>query len=103
MSAENGQSRIISLEERRANTPRRGNDLITVQQCHDMVIQECAKVHEYYLTQIPPFVARMIQDALLSYGLIVAQPPALVEDAPEVNASDVASDTPVGPQADGAT
>lgn len=63
-------NRILSLEAARSAKQRKGNDFITVQQAYDMVIQECAKVHEFYLEQIPHFTARMIQDALLSYGLI---------------------------------
>lgn len=74
MSEPNGKGSLLSLETARASRPRKGNDLITVQQAYDMVIQECAKVHEHYLTQLPHFTARMIQDALLSYGLIVPQP-----------------------------
>ncbi len=78
MSETNGQApetkRILSLEAARANKIRKGNDLITVQQCYDMVIQECAKVHEHYLQQIPNYTARMIQDALLHYGLIQPLP-----------------------------
>ncbi len=78
MNETNGQApetkRILSLEAARANKIRKGNDLITVQQCYDMVIQECAKVHEHYLQQIPNYTARMIQDALLHYGLIQPLP-----------------------------
>lgn len=85
----NGTHPILSLEAARSKGTRKGNDFITVQQAHDMVIQECAKVHEYYLTQIPTFVARMIQDALMSYGLIVVQPgttditPVVASESPE--------------------
>lgn len=78
-------SRILSMEAARANGIRKGNDFITVQQAYDMVIQECAKVHEHYLTQIPNFMARMIQDALLSYGLI-ALPASDISPAPVADA-----------------
>lgn len=69
MSAENGKNRILSLDGARSNRIRKGNDFITVQQAYDLIIQECAKVHEHYLTQIPQHVARMVQDALLDYRL----------------------------------
>lgn len=68
------EKRILSLEAARATKTRKGNDFITVQQAYDMVIQECAKVHEHYLEQIPTFVARMVQDALLHYQLITPLP-----------------------------
>lgn len=77
MSESNGKS-ILSLEAARAQRPQKDNDFITVKQArglaYDLVMQECAKVHEHYLTQIPVFVARQIQDALLLYGLLVPAP-----------------------------
>jgi hypothetical protein len=66
----NGKGAILSLDAARSNGIRKGNDFITVQQAYDMVIQECAKVHEHYLTQIPNHVATMSMDALVGYGLI---------------------------------
>lgn len=69
----NGNGRILSLGD--ARKPKaKGSDLLTRDQCAVMIAEECTKVHEYYLTQIPPFVARMIQDALLSFGLIKMDP-----------------------------
>lgn len=62
-------SPILSLDAARVGKMRKGNDFITVQQAYDLIIQECAKVHEHYLTQIPQHVARMVQDALLDYQL----------------------------------
>lgn len=73
MSETNGK--IVSLEAARSRGNRKGNDFITVQQAYDMVIQECAKVHEHYLTQLPNHMAVMIQDALLEYKLIEPLPP----------------------------
>lgn len=71
MSSQNGNGkRILSLDDKRMVLPRKGNDFITVAQAQQMVVEETTKVHEYYLEQIPPYVARMIQDALMSYGLI---------------------------------
>lgn len=46
----------------------------TVQDVYEIVAAETAKVHEFYLNQLPPFVARMIQDSLMSYGLIQLDP-----------------------------
>lgn len=72
-----GMNRILSVSAAK-NAPRhaltRAQRAEVERIAYDMVIQECAKVHEHYLTQIPTFVARMVQDALLSYGLIVPQP-----------------------------
>lgn len=78
----NGQAegRILTLDAVRKPKDR-GSDLATKQDVANMIATECAKVHEHYLTQIPAFVARMIQDALLSYGLIVV-PPGTTDIAP---------------------
>lgn len=73
MSTENGKpnGRILSLDTPTKSRPLgKGSDFITVQQCAEIMAVETSKVHEYYLTQIPAFTARMIQDALMSYGLI---------------------------------
>lgn len=98
MSETNGTApeakRILSLESARATKTRKGNDFITVQQAYDMVIQECAKVHEHYLTQIPTFVARMVQDALLSYGLIVPQPGADIAPVAPAEATVPSAESP---------
>lgn len=42
----------------------------TIKDVYDIVAAETTKVHEFYLNQLPPFVARMIQDSLMSYDLI---------------------------------
>lgn len=76
---------------------KKDSDLITVRECRAIVADECAKVHEYYLNQIPPFVGRMIQDALMSYGLIKlsdeAQLAATPTDGPSAAAT---TDAPAG-------
>lgn len=77
MSAENGKpngaSRILSLDG--ARKPKdKGSDLATKQDVANIIAAEVSKVHEYYLNQIPAFTARMIQDALIAYGLISVQP-----------------------------
>lgn len=41
----------------------------TIKEVYEIVAEETAKVHEYYLTQIPQYTAKMIQDALLDLGL----------------------------------
>lgn len=78
----NGKSRIHLLDHQPPRHPakdakgrplHRAPDLQTV---YELIAEETAKVHEYYLNQIPQFVARMIQDALLSYGLIKLDPAA---------------------------
>lgn len=50
------------------------SDLITVAQARALIADEATKVHEFYMRQIPEFVARMIQDALLGFGLIKMDP-----------------------------
>ena len=45
-----------------------------IEEVYEIVAEETAKVHEFYLQQIPTYVARMIQDALMSYGLIKLNP-----------------------------
>lgn len=64
-----------------------------------IVAEECAKVHDFYLTQIPHFVARMIQDALVAYGLVTVQ--ATPEGEPTVAAAPdaAAAETPAEPSA----
>jgi hypothetical protein len=69
----------------------------TVEDVYQIVAGETAKVHDFYLQQIPPFVAKMIQDALMSYGLIqltpdaklAATPPEGEQPAPAEAATDV--------------
>lgn len=41
-----------------------------IEEVYEIVADETAKVHEYYLNQIPQFVGKMIQDALRDYGLV---------------------------------
>lgn len=92
----NGKGSILSLDAARSNGIRKGNDFITVQQAYDMVIQECAKVHQFYLEQIPNYTARMIQDALLSYGLIAPLAnPDIGPASPVVESTDEQGETVV--------
>lgn len=83
-----GMGRILLLST--ANKPK--SSLTRAQRAeaekiaHEIVTQECAKVHEHYLQQIPNFVARMIQDALMTYGLIVPQPGTDIAPKTEGNA-----------------
>jgi hypothetical protein len=102
MSEANGK-RILSLDGTPARKAKDAGGRIlthnaTVEEVHQIVAAECAKVHEHYLNQIPHFVARMIQDALLGYGLIVPQPGAdiaPVEATPETaDAIPSSGDTP---------
>ena len=102
----NGKGSIVSLDEVRATRSpmKKGADLATRQDVADMIAAECAKVHEYYLNQIPPFCARMIQDALISFGLLQVAPgpdhpdgaqlqavPAMATTQPEITADHVAT------------
>ena len=98
MSDNGTVNRILSLDAKRAGKQRQGNDFITVQQCYDMVIQECAKVHEHYLQQIPTYVAKMTQDALVHYGLIVPLPENGVETPHGAPAAEVDSGNTAEPQ-----
>lgn len=94
----NGTNRILSLDQvasqRNAKDDHgrllRGN--ATVREAHEIAIEEGNKVHEFYLKQIPPFTARMIQDALVSYGLIKLSPDAQLAATPP--------DTPTSAPAD---
>ena len=68
-----GNGKIVSLAD---GTRGRKFTLTNAQRAeveriaHDMVIQECAKVHEFYMGQIPAFMANMIVDALVDRKLI---------------------------------
>lgn len=89
--------RILSLDQAR-QPMRKDNDLCTIAQARQLAAEEYTKVHEFYLNQIPPYVARMIQDALMSYGLIKLSDEAQLA-ATQVDASAAAS----GPQSETGT
>lgn len=72
-AADKPNGRIVSIADAR-KPHRKASDWATRQDVADMIAAECAKVHEYYLNQIPPFCARMIQDALISFGLLQVAP-----------------------------
>lgn len=77
------EPRVLTLD--RMRTPRKDNDFITVRRARELVIEECKKVHEFYLQQIPTYVAKMTQDALLHYGLIkIAEPETAPEGVPDI-------------------
>lgn len=91
----NGNSRLHLLSDHKAPADRNATDghgrklrhNATVEDVYQIVAEECAKVHEYYLTQVPGFVAKMIQDALMSYNLIKVEAnaegqPAVVPTTP---------------------
>jgi hypothetical protein len=67
-----GNGRILAL----GRSPKKDNDFCTVAQARQIAADEATKVHEFYMNQIPAFTARMIQDALLGYGLIQVTPDA---------------------------
>lgn len=83
MSEQNGHKRVLSLDqvasERNARDEqgRLMRTNATIREAHEIAIEEGNKVHSFYMDQIPPFVARMIQDALMSYGLITLTEEAL--------------------------
>lgn len=85
MAAGNGNGQIHVMGSGRPLG--RDGDWVTVAQCRALIAEECGRVHEHYLHQIPPFVARMIQDALLSYGLVTLTEPAKEGDQPGVVAT----------------
>lgn len=109
----NGASRILTLDQvGRKDKDAQGRVLrhnATVLDVHQIVKDECDKVHQFYLKQIPPFMANMIQDALLGYGLIQqAAGSAVPTDsgtgvAPTTDAAPVASVPPApdAPPSDG--
>lgn len=94
------ESRILTLDKARRPLGKAG-DYITRQQAADMVrdalASEIPKIHAFYLEQIPNFVARMIQDALLHYGLIKPVEPVDIQPAPEGEAVAVGGTAAVGP------
>jgi hypothetical protein len=72
-----GNGKILSLSEQGGKKDAHGRLLkhnATVQEVHEIAIEEHSKVHEFYLNQVPDFVARMITDALIGYGLLVPPP-----------------------------
>jgi hypothetical protein len=72
-----GNGKILSLSEQGGKLDSHGRRLkhsATIQEVHDIAIEESVKVHEFYMEQIPAFVARMIQDALVGYGLLQPLP-----------------------------
>ncbi len=77
---------------------KKDSDLCTVAEARKIAADECTKVHEFYLNQIPQFVARMIQDALMSYKLITltdeAQLAATPTDEPPREQAPAVADVP---------
>lgn len=78
-----GNGRIHLLGDHRQPTSKLGktdnqgrvlSHNASIKEVHDIVVEEASKVHSFYLDQIPPFVARMIQDALIAYALIKLDP-----------------------------
>lgn len=74
----------------------------TIEDVHRIVIEECDKVHQFYLGQIPPHVARMIQDALLAYGLIRLDPNLDIKPV-EAEVAQPAEQLPRNEQVDGSS
>lgn len=70
----NGASRILTLSDVGRNDKDEHGRLYrhncTVMDAHQIAVEEAQKVHEFYLRQIPNFVARMLQDGLIAYGLV---------------------------------
>jgi hypothetical protein len=72
-----GNGKILSLSEQGGKKDTHGRLLkhnATIEEVHKIVVEECDKVHQFYLVQLPAFVARMIQDALVGYGLLQPLP-----------------------------
>lgn len=71
--AEATTTRILSLDSARRPIGKKG-DFITVQAAETMVAkalaEEVPKIHEFYLNQLPKFIAGQVEAALLHYGLI---------------------------------
>lgn len=63
-----GNGRIPLIGHRPAM--KKDSDLCTMAEARKIAADEATKVHEFYLQQIPQFTARMIQDALIGFGLI---------------------------------
>ncbi len=73
----NGNGRILSLREQGGKKDQHGRLLrhnATIEDVHNIANEQAVKVHEFYMEQIPAFVARMIQDALIGYGLFTPLP-----------------------------
>jgi hypothetical protein len=73
----NGNGRILSLKEQAGKKDAHGRALrhnATIEDVHNISVEQSVKVHEFYMEQIPAFVARMIQDALVGYGLLTPLP-----------------------------
>jgi hypothetical protein len=68
-----GNGKILSLSEQAGKLDSHGRRLkhsATVQEVHDIAIEESVKVNEWYCEQLPAFVANMIVDGLIAHGLI---------------------------------
>ncbi len=82
-------SRILTLDQvGRKDKDAQGRVLrhnATVLDVHQIVKDECDKIHQHYLVQVPNFVAHMVQDALLGYGLIQPTPAAPATEPPKAD------------------
>ena len=95
MSDTNGTPRILTLDSAKRPIGKAG-DFITRQQCHDMIVEECNKIHHFYLQQIPPFVFQMINDGLVHHQLIEPPPPTKPEAVPADSNAPVVSENTGG-------
>jgi hypothetical protein len=80
-----GNGRILSLKEQGGKRDQHGRVLrhnATIEDVHSITVENAVKVHEFYLEQLPAFVARMIQDALIGYGLL--EPPPAPLPVPQI-------------------
>lgn len=86
MTDGNGESPILSLSSNGRRPLNKSGDWLTRADAEQMVTaalaSEIPKIHDFYLNQIPSFVARMVQDGLLAHGLIRPIEPEPVGDAP---------------------
>jgi hypothetical protein len=89
-----GNGRILTINGSRP-TDAQGRVLkhnATIEEVYQIAAAEAVKVNEFYLDQIPAFVARMIQDALISYGLVVI--PEGTDIRPASNQTEAVSGSP---------
>ena len=89
MKKPNGTAGIPILGQPKVNSPTA--TVADVERLLERALKKQDEIHNFYLQQIPTFVARMVQDALIGYGLIAMTPASDAPAQPETPSGDTTS------------
>ena len=83
MKKPNGNAGIPILGQPKVSSPTA--TVADVERLLERALKKQDEIHTWYLNQIPAFTARLVQDALIGYGLIAVTPVAAEPTTPTVN------------------